>query len=140
MNANRAQVLLVDDDPSTRTLLTAVLERQGWIPDVACDGEQALQKLRKGRYRAILLDLLMPRINGFEVLHALRAQQPEILPNVIVLTAASDHTLRDFPDTGRICSLLRKPFDNAELLRLVDGCLSREVGERSPAAASRASS
>ena len=78
-------VLIVDDDPTQRRLLQAVLEKQGYSAECAESGEQALQRVGRGGVDAMLLDLVMPGMDGMEVLQSLRDQGSD-LP-VIVLTA-----------------------------------------------------
>ncbi|HUF16690.1 MAG TPA: response regulator [Thermoanaerobaculia bacterium] len=130
MRDHRPSVLLVDDDPAIRSLLRLLLEQDGCRIDEASDGEKALKKLKRNHYTTILLDLLMPHVNGFEVLQDLRALHPEKLSRVVVFTAASDETLMDFPDEKRIFRLLRKPLDKAEVLRVVRSCAARHTGAR----------
>jgi CheY-like chemotaxis protein len=115
------RVLIVDDDPGVRTLLVALLAHRGYAHELAEDGDEAIARLRRSAPDAVLLDLMLPKMNGFEVLRFLRAERPQTLPRVIVLTAASNATLRDF-DTHGIRALVRKPFDINELLEEIDVC------------------
>ena len=108
-------VLLIDDDPSVRGLLAAVLARDGVVHESACDGAEAIERLRRRDFDAIVLDLLLPERNGFEVLRFLKAERPHLLPRVVVITAASESTLRHFEDGERVAAVLRKPFDIAVL-------------------------
>ncbi|HAQ36310.1 MAG: sigma-54-dependent Fis family transcriptional regulator [Maricaulis sp.] len=78
-------VLIVDDDPTQRRLLQAVLEKQGYVAECAESGEQALDRVGRGGVDAMLLDLVMPGMDGMEVLDTLREKGSD-LP-VIVLTA-----------------------------------------------------
>lgn len=78
-------VLIVDDDPTQRRLLQAVIEKQGYAPETAESGEQALERAGRGGVDVMLLDLVMPGMDGMDVLEALRQQGSEI--PVIVLTA-----------------------------------------------------
>jgi DNA-binding NtrC family response regulator len=79
-------VLIVDDDPTQRRLLQAVIEKQGFRPEMAENGEKALERLEQGGVDVMLLDLIMPGLDGMETLEAARTRQPD-LP-VIVLTAS----------------------------------------------------
>ncbi|WP_019960948.1 sigma-54-dependent transcriptional regulator [Woodsholea maritima] len=78
-------VLVVDDDPTQRRLMQAVLEKQGHHPETADSGEAALDRVKRGGVDVVLLDLVMPGMDGMETLEALNAREPG-LP-VIVLTA-----------------------------------------------------
>jgi CheY-like chemotaxis protein len=104
------RVLVVEDDEAVRNLLQRVLERSGMQVVAAGDGARAIEELQKSHYTAILLDLMMPRVNGFEVIEYLRLEQPSVLPSIVVLTAGGDHLLERL-DLTKIHSLIRKPFD-----------------------------
>jgi CheY-like chemotaxis protein len=108
-------VLVIDDDPSTQTLFTAVLRHH----DVECtalgDGEAALSELRRKRYDAIILDLLMPKVNGFEVLRELKCVSREVLSRVVVCSAISEARLHDCVEMSMVSGFLPKPVDIAIL-------------------------
>jgi CheY-like chemotaxis protein len=111
-------VLVVDDDEIVRELIATILRRAGATIDCVAEGESALRQLRSRTYDAVILDLMLPRMNGFEVLREIKNSIPDLLPRVIVVTAASENTLRDFDASG-IRKLLRKPFDIDELVMAV---------------------
>lgn len=126
------RVLVVDDDNGVRTLLSALLRRAGYEFEMAIDGEEGISRLRRSSYDAVILDLMMPVTNGFEVLQFLKSDRPAMLPRVIVATAASHLTLRDF-DTSRIHALIRKPFDIDRIMEAVAACCGHgESLEESP--------
>jgi DNA-binding response OmpR family regulator len=114
-------VLVVDDDPAICTLIEALLRRQGYTCDVVRDGDDAIRQLRKGRYAAVLLDLMLPGAFGFEVIRFLHAERPSMADRVVVMTAASSATLRDF-DASSVRTVMRKPFDINDLMSEVDAC------------------
>jgi DNA-binding response OmpR family regulator len=118
-------ILLVDDDEPIRLLITAICARLNVHVEWAADGEIALSMLRRRAYDALLLDLLLPKQNGFEVLRELRAFLPAMLSRTIIITAVSDATLRDF-DGGGTLVLLRKPFDIADLTDALVACTACE--------------
>jgi DNA-binding response OmpR family regulator len=125
INPHPAMVLLIDDDPAVRGLLAALLNRDGLPSEAAADGAEAISRLRRNDYDAIILDLMLPELNGFEVLRFLKAERPHLLSRVVVITAATESTLRDFHDGTLVSALLRKPFDIVELSDAVRRCLRR---------------
>jgi DNA-binding response OmpR family regulator len=124
-------ILIVDDDAGIRGLLDVVLRRNGFECDVAVDGAEAEKKLRIHDYDAILLDLMLPRLNGFEVIRFLKAERRAMLERVIVVTAVAEITLRDFDDQQLLCALLRKPFDLHQLVETVTRCAENAITQRS---------
>jgi DNA-binding response OmpR family regulator len=115
------QVIVVDDDPALRTLFVAMLVRQGFRVDVAGDGREAFDQISRSVYSAILLDLMMPDVNGFELLERLARDCPALLPRVIVITGASRRVIQSL-DTDAIWGLIRKPFDIDDLVTSVVAC------------------
>lgn len=85
-------VLIVDDDENLRTVLTDKLEASGFTVDKAMDGEQGLAKALKQHPDVILLDVMMPKMNGWETLDALRADPWGRTARVIMLTVLEDTT------------------------------------------------
>ncbi|HEX6095540.1 MAG TPA: response regulator [Thermoanaerobaculia bacterium] len=114
-------ILLVEDDEPTRVLIAALCRRIGVDIDLAGDGAHALELIRRRPYSALLLDLMLPKMNGFELLREIRSCRPALLCRTIILTAVSDATLRDF-DGGGTLALLRKPFDIADLIDALIAC------------------
>jgi two-component system OmpR family response regulator len=112
-------VLIVDDDPCVRSLLVALVTRDGLPHETACDGAEAIARLRRRDYSAVVLDLMLPERNGFEVLRFLKAEGPHMLERVVVITAAAESTLRYFDDRRHVAAVLRKPFDIVDLLDAV---------------------
>ena len=120
-NSTRLRVLIVDDDSAIRELIATLLKHSGIDAEMVADGDAALRNIRYGQYDAIILDLMLPGTNGFEVLRDIKTNWPSMLPRVVVVTAASERTLGDFDRSG-IRKLLRKPFDINELVGEVVGC------------------
>jgi two-component system nitrogen regulation response regulator GlnG len=115
------QVIVVDDDPALRTLFIAMLQRKGFTVDVAADGRAAFDQICRTPYSVILLDLMMPEVNGFELLERLARECPALLSRVIVMTGASRRVVQSL-DTTSIWGLIRKPFDIDELVNAVTTC------------------
>jgi len=128
-------ILIIDDDPGIRGLLDVVLRRKGFECDFAIDGAEAEKKLRVFDYDVILLDLMLPRLNGFEVLRFIKAERRAMLDRVIVVTAVAEITLRDFEDQKLVWALLRKPFDINLLIDTVTACAGNAREQRSKEAA-----
>jgi DNA-binding response OmpR family regulator len=124
------QLLVVEDDEGIRELIDVMFRRWSVMIDHACDGKAALERLRKRAYDAVVLDLMLPSVNGFEVIRELKNRNPELLPRTIVLTAASDLTLRDFADARLVRRIIRKPFDVGEFMDEVLSC-ARQRSEAS---------
>jgi DNA-binding response OmpR family regulator len=115
------QVIVVDDDAGLRTLFIAILERKGFTVDLAADGRAAYDQISRNAYSVILLDLMMPDVNGFELLERLARECPSLLSRVIVMTGASRRVVQTL-DTTSIWGLIRKPFDIDELVNAVVAC------------------
>jgi CheY-like chemotaxis protein len=86
-DTGNGSVLIVDDDPALRDVLSSLLAEDGWRVATAADGEAALAAVERERPTAMVLDLMMPRVDGFEVLHALRTKPTTRDLPVIVVTA-----------------------------------------------------
>lgn len=87
---NQAQVLVVDDNEMNRDMLTRRLERQGYMVDVAENGVRALELIEERPYDLILLDIMMPKMNGYEVLERLKADERRRHIPVIMISAVDD--------------------------------------------------
>jgi len=109
-------VLIVDDDEDMAEVVKAVLDSEGYRCRYAANGRQALEEVASAMPAVILLDMLMPVMNGWECARALRARYGQALP-IIVMTAA-EHAEGRRNDAGAD-DVLSKPFDLHELLRVV---------------------
>ena len=114
-------ILVADDDRILRTFLRTLLRKHKYSVDTAADGQAALRMAKKKKYDLLLLDMWMPRINGFEVLAMLR-QQPAP-PRVVVIT--SDQTPQTMLRTVReqAYRYVTKPVDPQNLLEIVEDAL-----------------
>jgi CheY-like chemotaxis protein len=126
-------VLLVDDDAATRRLFEHVLARVGLSIVTAADGVEALGILATQRVDAIVLDLMMPRMSGFEVLENFATERAELLRRTIVLSAASLQWVTKASEYP-VFAVLRKPVDLDALVEAVLDCLVQDAdGARKPA-------
>jgi len=122
---HRISALLIDDDARLGALVTEYLGRHEIDVTVAGDGERGLSVLRKGRFDVVLLDVMLPGADGFEVCRRLRAAPELAAVPVIMLTARGD-------DVDKIVGLelgaddyLAKPFNPRELLARIHAVLRR---------------
>ena len=119
------KILVADDDPDILELVAFRLEQAGHETARARDGEEALALARGETPSLCVLDVLMPKLNGFEVLKALRSEEATMSVPVIMLTASVQD--RDVARGFEIGAddYLRKPFNPRELQDRVEALLSR---------------
>lgn len=123
------KVLVVEDEPDLRQNLLQCLREEGYAADEAADGEEGLHKAQQNDYDAIVLDWMLPRFGGDELLRRLR---PAKRTPVLMLTARD--AVRDRVqalDTGADDYLV-KPFDLDELLARLRALIRRSAGQASP--------
>ncbi len=131
--AKDCAVLVVEDDASIRRLVRTVLLREGYQVDVATDGLEAVLQLGIVDYDIILLDLMMPNLDGFEFLATMAEHAPDRLQRVIVTSAASPAVIQTRL-TGIEFDLLAKPFDLPDLIAHVRNRLDSQLLELPKAA------
>src|SRR5437870_180598 len=120
-------VLVVDDDQALRGLFTTLLGKKGFDVDTAADGRVAFDQIHRHNYSVILLDLMMPEVNGFELLDRLERDSPSLMQKVIVMTGASQRAIQNL-DTSRVWGLIRKPFDIDNLVSSTVACAEGKRG------------
>ncbi|MGH2449643.1 MAG: response regulator [Chloroflexota bacterium] len=124
MLEDKGTVLVVDDEADIVEFLTAVLQDEGYATETARDGIEALDKIRTAHPALMILDLMMPQMNGFEVLDSLRSQSSD-RPSVIVLSAKSTHhDILSALERGAD-DFIPKPFDLEDLLLRIRVWLDR---------------
>lgn len=104
------QILIVESDPSVQALLSAVVRRNHLQPVIAADGASALMWLAAEEFDVVLLDLLLPRLNGMDVLRHIADSMPLLLDRIIVVTAAPESLYRDCPMVADTRRVLPKPL------------------------------
>jgi CheY-like chemotaxis protein/anti-sigma regulatory factor (Ser/Thr protein kinase) len=130
---HQAEVLIVDDDPATREMLRRTVAKRGWTAVEAADGREALTRLEEATPAIVLLDLMMPGVDGFEVLEAMcRKESWRDIP-VIIITAKD----LDREDLARLNGRAEKVFqkgayNRAELINIVHGIITRRIAEGHP--------
>jgi DNA-binding response OmpR family regulator len=114
------KILVVDDDPSVRSLVTDSLEIEGYEVVVAEDGFAGLRAIEAHHPDCVLLDVMMPGLDGHQVLQRIRAAEERPALPVVMLTAYSDDATAWQAWTEGVDYFLAKPFDADELLRYLD--------------------
>jgi len=130
------RILVVDDIQTNRSLLTAILRPLGFEVREAGDGEEALEVYRQWSPSAVLMDMRMPVMDGYEATRRIRAAETGRHTPIIAVTASAFDDLRDQVMAVGVDIYLRKPFRSDELLEALEQCLGlRYVVEGRPAAA-----
>jgi DNA-binding response OmpR family regulator len=118
---DRKRALVVDDDDPIRNMLTKVVERQDFDVDTARDGAEAIEKIDEDGYALIVLDLMMPRVDGFGVLRHMKEHHPAKLACTIIASAIPEsEILRQFGIP--VYRIHAKPFDLQRLIDDIQAC------------------
>jgi DNA-binding response OmpR family regulator len=104
----KISLLVVDDDKAIRDLLAKIAQREGFEVDTARDGVEALEMMEKKAYTLAVVDLMMPRLSGYELVQKISALDPR--PIVIVATALTNGDVANLDDS-MVRRVIRKPFD-----------------------------
>ncbi|HKO59140.1 MAG TPA: response regulator [Thermoanaerobaculia bacterium] len=121
----KEKILVVDDDDAIRQMVERVLRREKFHVDSARDGHEAIEKLSRNDYGTVLLDLMMPRVDGLGVLRYLETERPAPRPWVIVMTA-NLQVATEAAEAKPIFRVLSKPFDIRQLVDHVKECATAD--------------
>ena len=116
------RILVVDDDSAIRRLVATILKREHYQVDTASGGREALAMIAQTSYDVVLLDLMMPDVNGRDVLKSLALRDPKI-KCVVIMSAASPFYVSGAM-TPNVYAAVCKPFDVRALLDAVSGCIA----------------
>ena len=117
-------ILIIDDEQIITRALSRAFQKEGFQVIIACDGQEGLQKIKEQNPSLILLDIIMPKLSGLELLEHLR--QSQITTPVILMTAYGDAKTAARAKELGISAYLTKPFSNIDdILSIVKKCLSR---------------
>ncbi len=128
--ADEAPILVVDDDPKILQLVRMYLEREGFVVIAVADGLAAVAAIRERAPRLVVLDLMLPTLDGFEVLRAARAESDVA---VLILSARGSTADRISGIASGADDYLPKPFSPAELVVRVKALLRRAEPREQPA-------
>jgi two-component system alkaline phosphatase synthesis response regulator PhoP len=119
----KSRVLIVEDEPHIVLSLEILLQRAGFDTVAASDGEEGLELIRRVRPDLVLLDIMLPRRNGYDVCRAVKADPALSSIPVIMLTAKGQEVeILKGLELGA-CAYIAKPFGNAEVLEAVRAAL-----------------
>src|SRR3954467_8103153 len=123
MSVTGARVLIVEDDKTQRDLLARVFSRDGFVVSTASDGTEALRLLDDTTPDLLVLDLMLPWVNGIEILATVR-RHPRLARGPVLVATGSATSAYDLRDYGPLC-VFHKPFELSTLLpaaeKLLDG-------------------
>ncbi|MDP2928750.1 MAG: response regulator [Candidatus Omnitrophota bacterium] len=119
-------ILIVEDEQNLVELLKFRLETNGYHVEVAFDGEDGLSKISTVKPDLVILDIMMPKIDGYEVLRRVKADPKTKNIPIIVLTARTQNKDIDQAKTLNADSFIAKPFEPSQLL----GEIERLLGDR----------
>lgn len=112
-------ILIAEDEPSIMESLDFILRRAGWSIVSVTDGDAALEAVRRHRPRLVVLDVMLPRRSGFEVLKHIRADSLTRQLPVLILTAKGQQQDRRVAEQLGANSFVTKPYANAEVVETV---------------------
>lgn len=114
---SKKRILLLDDDPSMQRLLATLLRRAGHRVDVVSEASQAIEKIGRYDYDALLLDIMTPTEGGMTVIKHLKKAKPSLLKRVLLVTGSPDSVIKTV--SHEVYGVVRKPFTSEELIKTV---------------------
>lgn len=121
-------VLIAEDEPSILEALDFVLKRAGWSVRTVVDGDAVLDAVHQHRPRLLVLDIMLPKRSGFEVLKQIRADRSTSGLPVLVLTAKGQHQDRRIAEELGADRFVTKPYSNADVVDAVRALLGETAG------------
>jgi len=121
----RADVLIVEDEPAILTSLEFILQHAGWKIACVSDGEAAMQYISSSKPRVVVLDLMLPKKNGFEVLKALRADSKTHDLPILILTAKGQQQDRSTALELGANDFVTKPYANSDVVDAVQNLIGK---------------
>jgi DNA-binding response OmpR family regulator len=121
-------VLIAEDEPSILDSLDFILRRAGFSIESVTDGDAALAAIRRQRPRLVVLDVMLPKRSGFEVLKQIRADAVTHDLPVMILTAKGQAQDRQIAEELGASSFITKPYANADVVGTVKRLLSEPAG------------
>lgn len=121
-------VLIVEDEPSIMESLDFILRRAGWSIASETDGKSAIDAVRRNQPRVLVLDVMLPRRSGFEVLKQIRSEPDLARLPVLILTAKGQAQDRRTAEDLGADAFVTKPYANAEVVGAVQRLMEGDSG------------
>ena len=122
----KRRILIVDDDDSVRELLEFLVKKEGFKTEIAADGQEALDQARKHEPDLILLDLMLPKFGGFEIVRELQVDEGDI-PIVIITGRYTDRSTSDMIKLeSNVKDFIEKPVKPPVLMALIHQILQTQ--------------
>lgn len=115
----KARILIVEDEPNIVESLSFILQRAGFDVETVANGADALDRVRRQPFSALILDIMLPGMNGFDVLQSIRADDALAGLPVIVLTAKGQSNDRKTAEAIGATAFITKPFSNTDVVERV---------------------
>ncbi len=119
MIATRKKILIIEDDRTMITIITKILEQYGYQVSSVQDGDVALPAIMEQKPDLVILDINMPKVNGFTVLNCIRGLDGKKGYPCSVVVMASQEDLTGMATAYDVSHVMKKPFEPKELLRVV---------------------
>src|SRR5688500_15567704 len=126
-----ARILVVDDSPTIRKVVCAILEASAFSPLPAQDGQEALELLGHEKIDLVLLDFVMPRMNGYQFCRELRSRPEHKALPIVLMSAKGDKIRGQFVQQTGAVDAITKPFDARGLVAVIEGALKKHEEGRS---------
>jgi DNA-binding response OmpR family regulator len=121
--AGGKHILIVDDDPEIVNLLEAYCKGKGYEVDVATNGKEALQRIEAGQFDLVLMDVMMPYLDGYHVTHEVTSKSGADAPKVLIMTSRDVTGERGIAMLSGARDVLQKPFTLDDLDKKLEALL-----------------
>ena len=119
------KILIVDDDPFILEMYTLKLRKAGYEVEVAADGREGLEKIQKGDAAVVLLDIVLPLVDGFEVLEALRRDGGKHAPIILLTNLGQKEDVDRGLSLGAVDYVIKAHFTPSEVVEKIEHILKK---------------
>ena len=122
--ASPRKILIIDDEPSVAKTVKFILDAEGFEASVVFSGEDGLKKIESEKFDLVLLDIMMPKVNGWQVFDELRKKHPDLKVAFLTVIRYSN-AVKDKLEKDGLADFITKPFDNEDLVERVKHITSK---------------